>query len=92
MAAPVETVAASPDMSLSDIKTLVAQQEMLLGPLVSIGNDGSRTLLTFDVLKDPPETPAVIAISDPPTNATPLAEGKIFIAGQLQDVRAFRPH
>ena len=92
MAAPVETVAAPPDLSLSDIRTLIAQQETLLGPLVSIGNDGSRTLLTFDVLTDPPETPAAIAVGDAPPNTTPLAEGKIFIAGQLQDVRAFRPH
>jgi hypothetical protein len=92
MAAPVTTVAAPPDLSLSQLGTLVAQQEEVLGPLVSIGNNGSQTLLTFDLERDPPETRTVIAIGNPPPNSIPLATGKVFVSGQLQDVLAFRAH
>jgi hypothetical protein len=91
MAAPITTVGAAPNLSLSQLATLVAQQEELLGPLISIGNDGSQTLLTFDLARDPPETHSVIGIGDPPPNAIPLATGKVFVSGQLQDVLAFRP-
>jgi hypothetical protein len=91
MAAPVVTVGAAADLSLSQIGTVVAQQENLLEPLVSIGNDGSQTLLTFDLERDPPETPAVIGIGNPPPGSIALAKGKIFVSGQLQDVLAFRP-
>jgi hypothetical protein len=69
---------------------LVAQQEEVLGPLVSIGNDGSQTLLTFDLQRDPPDTHTDIGIGDPPANSIPLATGKVFVSGQLQDVLAFR--
>ena len=79
-----------PDLSLSQLVTLVAQQEEVLGPLVSIGNDGSQTLLTFDLERDPPEKHTVIGVGKPPPNATPLATGKVFVAGELQDVLAFR--
>ena len=92
MASPVTTLGASPGLSLSQLGTLVAQQEELLGQLVSIGNDGSQTLLTFDLEQDPPETHAVIGIDNPPANSLPLATGKIFVSGQLQDVLAFRQH
>jgi hypothetical protein len=92
MAAPVTTVGAPPGLSLSQLGTLVAQQEEVLGPLVSIGNDGSQTLLTFDLERDPPATHTVIGIDDPPPNSIPLATGKIFVSGQLQDVLAFHPY
>jgi hypothetical protein len=90
MAAPITTVAAPPDLSLSQLGTLVAQQEEVLGPLVSIGNDGSQTLLTFDLERDPPEKHTAIGIGNPPPNSTSLATGKVFVSGQLQDVLAFR--
>ena len=90
MAAPVTTVAAPPSLSLSQLGTLVAQQEEVLGPLVSIGNDGTQTLLTFDLERDPPDIFTAIGIGDPPPNSTPLAIGKVFVAGELQDVLAFR--
>jgi hypothetical protein len=91
MTAPA-IVGAAPHLSLSQLSTIVSQQEELLGPLVSIGNDGSQTLLTFDMDRDPPETHTVIGIDNPPPNSIPLGTGKIFVSGQLQDVLAFRPH
>jgi hypothetical protein len=92
MAGPITTVGAPSDLSLSQLGILVAQQEEILGPLVSIGNDGSQTLLTFDLERDPPDTHTLIAIGGLPPNSIPLASGKIFVAGQIQDVMAFRQH
>ena len=89
MAGPATTVWVSPDLSLAQIDTLVAQQEEVLGPLVSVGNDGKETLLTFDMLQEPPATHASIGIGSPPPDA--LATGKIFVAGELKDVFALRP-
>jgi hypothetical protein len=90
MTAPVTTVAAPPDLSLTQLATLVEQQEEVLGPLLSIGNDGSQTLLTFDLERDPPESHTAIGIGDPPPNSATLTTGKVFVAGELRDVRAFR--
>ena len=90
MAGPIATVGAPPGLSLDQLGTLIAQQEEVLGPLVSIGNDGSQTLLTFDLEGDPPPVHTVIAVGDPPSNATPLATGKVFVGGLLRDVSALR--
>lgn len=92
MAAPISPVIASANLSLAEINTLVAQQESILGPLLTIGNDGSETLLIFDFERDPPEKHAVVDTADPPANAMVLATGKIYVAGQLQDALAYRPH
>jgi hypothetical protein len=51
MSDPVR-VGADKSSSLNILNTIVAQQEDNLGPLIAIGNDGSRTMLTFDT--DPP--------------------------------------
>jgi hypothetical protein len=85
------TVGADPSLSLPEVRMLVAQQEELVGPLLTIGNDGKQTLLTFDIDQDPPATHAILDTDSPPPTATSLATGKIFISGQLTDVSAFRP-
>ena len=92
MAAPVSSVAASPVLSLAEINTLVAQQESILGPLVTIGNDGTENLLSFDFERDPPAKHAVIGTAPPPANVTVLATAKIFIAGRIEDVSVYRPN
>ena len=92
MAAPVTPVTASRDLSLPEINTLVAQQESILGPLLTIGNDGSENLLFFDFDRDPPEKHAVIETAEPPPNSTILTTAKIFIGGQLEDVSVYRPN
>lgn len=92
MAGPLSPVTASRDSSLADINTIVEQQESILGPLVSIGNDGNGNLLIFDVVQDPPEKHAVVEIAAPPPDATIITQGKIFIAGQLEDVLVYRPN
>ena len=85
------TVIASRNLSLADIQTLVDQQESILGPLVSIGNDGNENLLLFDVEQDPPERhPFIDTNIAPRPGAAVVATGKMFISGQLQDVAAFR--
>lgn len=90
MAGPISPVGAPAQLSLPEINRLVAQQESLLGPLVTIGNDAAATLLFFDQTQEPPERHAIISRGAPPMGAIPIATGKIFVAGELVDVTAFR--
>jgi hypothetical protein len=92
MAAPVSPVIASRDLSLADINTLVEQQESILGPLATIGNGGTENLLLFAFERDPPVKHAIVDTAEAPPNVTVLATGKIFIAGQLEDVLVYRPN
>ncbi|MBI3246452.1 MAG: hypothetical protein HYZ50_08095 [Deltaproteobacteria bacterium] len=96
------TVSAAKNLSLSDLQTLVQQQEELLGPLnkehpSGLANDGNQTLLTFDMEQDPPIKTAVLR----PTvggQAIPLAGhdliciGTCFVAGQLMKLAVYRLH
>ena len=91
MAGPINTLGAPPNLSLAQLARLIAQQEEVLGPLVSISNDGNQTLLTFDLEQDPPSRHTIIATDEPPPNSTPLTTGKVFVSGRLQDVLAARP-
>ena len=84
-------VTADPDLPLEAVNTVIEQQEEILGPLVSIGNDGKVTFLIFDLDREPPHKHAVVDIGTPPPNIAPIATGKIFVGGQLTDVTAFRP-
>jgi hypothetical protein len=83
-------VTADPDLPLEAVNTVIEQQEEILGPLVSIGNDGKVTFLTFDFDREPPHKHAMVGIGTLPPNIAPIAEGKIFVAGRLTDVTAFR--
>ncbi|MFZ3235710.1 MAG: hypothetical protein WA417_11235 [Stellaceae bacterium] len=82
---------ADPNLSLDAVNTVIAQQEDILGPLVTVGNEGSATLLAFDNDRDPPHRHAVVETGQPPPDAVPIATGKIFVSGQLTDVLAYRP-
>jgi hypothetical protein len=68
---------------------VIAPQEEILGPLVTIGNEGTVTFLTFQRDREPPPKHAIVD-TDPPPNIAPIATGKIFVAGRLTDVTAFR--
>ena len=75
---------------LSELNKFVTQQEELLGPLVRIGNDGNQTVLTLDLDQNRPEKHAVIQEGNPPASGS-IAQGKIFVEGQLKDAFATRP-
>jgi hypothetical protein len=90
MASPISPVGVPAQLSLSEINNLIAQQESLLGPLVTLGNDTAATLLFFDHTQEPPERHAMISRGALPAGAIPIATGKIFVAGELADVTAFR--
>ena len=76
-----------PFRDLADINREVAQYEQRYGPLATIGNDGSQTILTF-AAKPPPTSFAVIAAQNAgnpviPAGATLVCSGTIFVLGQL---------
>ncbi len=96
-----KTVSVAKNLSLSELQTTVQQQEELLGPLnkdhpKGLGNNGSQTLLTFDMDQDPPTNQAILR----PTvggQAVPLAGhdliciGICFVSNQLTELAAYRP-
>ncbi len=90
MASPISPISVAAELSLPDINHLVAQQESVLGPLVTIGNDAAETLLFFGITQEPPETHATISSGELPAGVVPIATGKIFVAGKLVDVIAYR--
>jgi hypothetical protein len=58
-------VTADPDVPLEAVNAIIEQQEQILGPLVSIGNDGKVTFLTFDLDREPPDKHAMVAVGTP---------------------------
>jgi hypothetical protein len=88
-----KVIGAAKSLSLNELNQVVTQQEELLGPLTAIGNDGTQSLLTFDMDQDSPTRHAVIAAgSSPPSGSTIISRDKVFIAGQLTDAIASRPN
>jgi hypothetical protein len=82
--------------SLDDINKVITQTENIVGPLVTIDNDGTQTVLTFDSDQPAPGENAVIAADvggQPivPASNTQVCRGTIFIAGTLTACTASRP-
>lgn len=85
-------VTAEPDTDLATLNTFVAQQENVLqGPLTKIGNDGNKTTLDIDDLEGKPEKNAKITTGAPPTGATVISKGRIFVSGALTSATSYRP-
>lgn len=81
------------EFSTQDLERVIQQQEEILGPLVSIGNDGISTLLTFDVEQDPPTNRALLRLgSQEVTGAAAIFRGICFVNGRLQEITAYRPN
>ena len=83
--------------SLADLNTLVGQYEGMLGPLISLGNDGNQTTITFDTDQAAPAKNAVLAAdqngqSVTPAGSTMVCQGTVFIASALTHVTATRPN
>lgn len=77
---------------LTFINGLVAQQENVLrGPLVAIGNDGSETILSINGMAGKPTANAMITTASVPSSATTIGAGQIFISGTLTSATAYRP-
>jgi len=96
-----KTVSALKSLSLSELQTVVQQQEDLLGPLnknnpKGLGNDGNQTLLTFDMGQEPPMNKAVLRLTVG-GHAVPLdgheliCIGSCFVSNQLIELAAYRP-
>ncbi|MBL6082530.1 transglycosylase SLT domain-containing protein [Belnapia sp. T18] len=80
---------------LDETEVIVQQQEEILGPLVDLGNAGTKTALTFDMDSEPPKTFAVLRLT--PGGQAPVipgfrlvCQGNCLVAGQLAGVAAFR--
>jgi len=89
----LQSLPVRPELSAQELELVIQQQEELLGPLVSIGNDSAATLLTFDMDQDPPTNPPVLrAGSLDIRGAAAVLRGICFINGRLQEVTAYRPY
>jgi hypothetical protein len=91
------TIGADKATSLADLNTIVGQYEGMLGPLISLGNDGNRTTLTYDTDQPAPAKAAVLAIDQNGQSATPagstmVCQGTVFVASALTHVTATRPN
>jgi hypothetical protein len=86
-------VRVSPELSSRELQKIIQQQEEILGPLVSIGNDYTSTLLTFDGDQDPPEKQTLLQLGggDEVIGAIPVTRGLCFVDGKLQEITAYRP-
>ena len=88
---------AKPELSLGDLTIWLAAKEALFGPVIKIGNNGTGTAATFKSGVPIPTKSPVIKPAQPgqanvvPAAATKLAEGKVFVSGQLQHVVVYRP-
>jgi hypothetical protein len=80
-------------VTLETLNTLAQQQEQVVGPLTLIGNDGGKTLLSFDLDRDPPSILVKITPSDSgaPQGTAIVSTGVCFIGGNLTNVVAYRP-
>ena len=77
---------------LASINTIIAQREALLGPLIAVGNDGQQTILTFDRNPPEPDPKARLVVGTAlPNGSIAVAQGTVFVAGQLTAVIAVRP-
>jgi hypothetical protein len=84
----------APDCGLDDINRQVAQGEML-GPLSGIGNNGAKTMLTFQSAAKPAKHAVITKDKagkpDIPDGSKLVATGTIFIEGALVLCAASRP-
>jgi hypothetical protein len=91
-------IGAPSNFTLDELNQLVTQNEGLLGPLTSMGNDTTQSILTFDQDQPLPGKNAVIAplqSGNPvvPANSTlVVASATIFISGTLTASSASRPN
>jgi hypothetical protein len=82
----------SPEWDLPTLNVFIAQQENFLrGQLIAIGTDGSQTMLSFDDESgNKPVSNTVVTISGPPTGATVVATGNIYIRNKSVLAIAYR--
>jgi hypothetical protein len=76
---------------LSDINTIVRQNESFIGPLVRMGNNGKSSEFFFENDPQSPSSSVVITLAQdrPSSNAT-VCEGTIFVEGRLVSAVATR--
>jgi hypothetical protein len=83
------------DVSLEQLNTRAKAAEQGFGPLLSIGNDGSATVLAFDGERDIPDNevvlkPTVAGHPIPQPGMLLLCLGIALIVGQETSISAYR--
>jgi hypothetical protein len=83
----------APDLSVSDLRLLIQQQEELIGPLRDIGTNGYGTVLAFDPNEEPPSNPPALqlAVEGQPKPEHVISEGLGFVDGRLRSLIVYRP-
>jgi hypothetical protein len=83
-----------PSFSLVQLNQFVSQSEIgLQGPLVSIGNQNNKTVIGINDL-DPggaPSKSSEVTTGTPPTGATIIGVGQVYISGTLTQATAYKP-
>lgn len=86
----IQFVLAAPSCSLDQLIAIIAQQEESLGPLYSVGNNGVKTKLGFDIDQSEPSVKAVLNKGTAPAGGVVVCQGVIFGSGTLIQVYATR--
>ncbi len=81
--------------NLSDFQKVIHQQEGIFGPLISLANDGSNNIMTFQIGPSPDADHRVII--DTYIDHPPLKNGFVLVcisnclvSGSIQSVAAYR--
>lgn len=85
-----------PELSLADLQTAARQKEEIYGQLYLLGNDGKKTILTFDFGYKRPQKSSLLLKPTVGGEAIPVSghqfvcKGICFVAGVPQELAAYR--
>jgi len=86
----IQTVLTAPACTIDQLNAIIAQKEDTLGPLQSVGNDGVKSTLGFDVDPPSPAVKAVLRNGPAPAGTIVICQGVVFISGTITQVYATR--
>ena len=86
----IQNVNADASFTLNQLNTLIGQEEDNLGPLVALGNDETRTVLSFDMDQPAPTTHATLLEGAPIAGIIAVCQGEVFVSNATTDVYAVR--
>lgn len=90
-----ETLAADGAYTLSELQTAIGHQEEIFGPLISLGNNGTKTVYSLEVTTSPAKRIVLKAFEsaqpDPVAGHTLACHGLCIVENTPKKVAAWRP-